>query len=284
MSFSPPLNAVAGKHAAHAFADGLQRVLPASVQDHQKFVSIPLSNEIGDPNRRFQGSGDQAQQARSGIGPKAAAKLIESLQAQLKYGNRNAEFGKCCQGFAQVRLHHDAAGNAGDFVDAARMIFALAAVIAAQYRLLFFERCDCSDNRTVSITHRSRARVHGNLVPILVEYERQRFDRLRSFHCLRQRTIFVAPLTILMIAMQQRLPNARMTDDFMPSSAGNSFRTVAPKNYAFLQIDHTQADGQALENAVVNIGIVKSTHDLARRMHPLMSFIGTIGTALRPRC
>src|ERR1700693_4876117 len=42
--------------------------------------------------------------------------------------------------------------------------------------------------------------------------------------------------------------------------AGDLFGAVAPEDNFFLQIEHTDADLQAVENVAANVGIVKGQH------------------------
>jgi len=74
----------------------------------------------------------------------------------------------------------------------------------------------------------------------------------------------VAPFAVLVIAVQQRLTDTRMANDFMPVASRDSFCAVAPKHNPFLQIDDAQARGQAFQNAVINIGIFERTHAFSR--------------------
>src|SRR6266446_3902711 len=76
----------------------------------------------------------------------------------------------------------------------------------------------------------------------------------------RDGAFLVTHFTTALVAMQKNIFRAGMTQNIDAGIACDLFRAVAPKNNFFLQIEHTHADSQPIEDVAVGLRILKGWH------------------------
>jgi hypothetical protein len=99
---------------------------------------------------------------------------------------------------------------------------------------------------------RSRTGISGFVVQ-----EADGFGGVRILDGMGDGAIFVAEFATRLIAVEQRFCDAAVADHFVAQVPRDALRTVAPEDNSLLQVDDTQAGGQAIDTAATDVGVVK---------------------------
>jgi hypothetical protein len=159
-------------------------------------------------------------------GPRLARKCSNPSSWDQEYAKRNLYFGLDPERPVQVRLHHEVAGHSGHFIHTAGEI--VFPVIEAGGSFLLFKNFHSPDDRPVRVANRHSAGAHWDFVASLVVQESNGLSGLRCLNGAGHRTIVVAPLAILLTAVQQGLSHTALADHFMAQMAGDALCPIAP--------------------------------------------------------
>src|ERR1700722_11978270 len=141
--------------------------------------------------------------------------MIEPLDSNGEQTKGHVHFGESEKGLAQMRLHHELIGNTGDLVHETGQGQSIFVMIGAGGRELLLKGLDRTDDRSMRVVNWNRAHAHRNFVPAFVVEEAGGFGGPCRLDGPGQGTILVARLTVRLLAMQDRVSDTGMADDFM---------------------------------------------------------------------
>ena len=181
--------------------------------------------------------------------------MVQAFETEADHGKGNLDALQCLESLLQVQLHHEVTRHAGDFIQGARQTKTLR--LAMPRGLGFVESFHRPDDGTVTVAHRDGPYPNRNLMPGLVVYEPGSMDRLRRFHCARDRALRVTKLASRLIAMKKSFCDARVSQNLVAQMAGEAFGPVTPCDDPLLRVQYADADRKDFQYGASNLGIIK---------------------------